>query len=290
MTKGIKYHMKYILITGASTGIGYDEARYLIERGYHVFGSVRKQADADRVQAELGERFTPLLFDVTDEDGVKTAVSQITPIIGNDGLFGLVNNAGIAVPGPLMHLTLDELRWQLEVNVIGVLAVTQACLPLLGASKNAPHPPGRIVNISSVSGRTSYPFFGAYAASKHALEAMNDALRRELSIYGIDVIGVNPGPIQTPIWDKAEEIDPGPFRGTDYEKALLYAGKFAIERGRKGMPVEAVSKVIRQALESKRPKSRYPVVRNRLTGWTIPHLLPDRFVDRIVNRMLKVKG
>ena len=280
--------MKYVLITGASSGIGYDAARYLIERDYHVFGSVRKQADAERVKAALGERFTPLLFDVTDAVAVQTAVAQIQQTIGDSGLFGLVNNAGIAVPGPLMHLTLDEMRWQLEVNVIGLLAVTQACLPLLGARKDAPQPPGRIVNISSVSGRTSYPFFGAYAASKHALEAMTDALRRELSIYGIDVIGVNPGPIQTPIWDKAEEIDPGPFEETDYAAALQYAGKFAIDRGRKGMPVEAVSEVIRQALESKRPKSRYPVVRNRLTGWTLPQWLPDRLIDRIVNRMLRV--
>ena len=281
-------NLKYILITGASTGIGYDAARYLIARGYHVFGSVRKQADADRVQTELGERFTPLLFDVTDEVGVKTAVSQITPIVCKNGLFGLVNNAGIAVPGPLMHLTPDELRHQLEVNVIGVLSVTQACLPLLGAGKNSPYPPGRIVNISSVSGHTAYPFFGAYAASKHALEALTDALRRELSIYGIGVIGVNPGPIQTPIWDKAEEIDPSPFRGTDYEKALLHTRNFVIKRGRDGMPVEAVSQVILQALESKRPKSRYPVVRNRLVGWTLPQWLPNRLVDRIVNRMLKL--
>jgi NAD(P)-dependent dehydrogenase (short-subunit alcohol dehydrogenase family) len=254
-----------------------------------VFGSVRKPADAERVQAELGERFTPLLFDVTDAVRVKTAVTRIQQTVGKNGLFGLVNNAGIAVPGPLMHLTLDEMRHQLEVNVIGVLAVTQACLPLLGAAKNSPYSPGRIVNVSSVSGRTSYPFFGAYAASKHALEAMTDALRRELSIYDIDVIGVNPGPIQTPIWDKAEEIDPGPFRGTDYEAALLYAQEFAIKRGRRGMPVEAVSEVIRQALESKRPKSRYPVVRNRLYGWTLPQWLPDRLIDRIVNRMLKLK-
>lgn len=280
--------MKYILITGASTGIGYDAARYLIERGYHVFGSVRKQTDADRVQAALGERFTPLLLDVTDEAAVETAVSQIQQIVGKNGLYGLVNNAGIAVGGPLMHLTLDEMRFQLEVNVIGVLAVTQACLPLLGAGKDSPYPPGRIVNVSSVSGRTSYPFFGAYAASKHALEAMTDALRREMSIYGIKVIGVNPGPIQTPIWDKAEEVDPTPFLGTDYEAALLYAQKFAIERGRRGLPVAAVSKVIARALESKRPYARYPVVRNRLTGWTIPQWLPDRLVDVIVNRMLKI--
>lgn len=281
---------KYVLITGASTGIGYDAARYLIERGYHVFGSVRQPADAERVQAALGERFTPLLFDVTDAVGLGTAVTRIQQTVGKNGLFGLVNNAGIAVPGPLMHLTLDELRYQLEVNVIGVLAVTQACLPLLGAGKNSPYPPGRIVNVSSVSGRTAYPFFGAYAASKHALEAMTDALRREMSIYDIKVIGINPGPIQTPIWDKAEKIDPTPFLGTDYEKALLYTQKFVIRRGRNGMPVEVVSKVIYRALESRWPKSRYPVVRSRLINWTLPQWLPDKLVDWIVNQTLKLNG
>ncbi len=281
--------MKYILITGASTGIGYDAARYLIERGYHVFGSVRKQADADRVRAELGERFTPLLFDVTDEGGVKTAVSQIKETVGSSGLFGLVNNAGIAVAGPLMHLSLDEMRHQLEVNVIGLLSVTQACLPLLGAGKDSPYPPGRIVNISSTNGRSAYPFLGPYSASKHALEAITDALRGEMIIYGIKVIGINPGPIQTPIWDKADGLDVTPFLGTDYEKALLYTKEYVVDRGRKGMPVEAVSEAIWQALESKRPKTCYPVVRSRLTGWTLPQWLPDRLVDWVVNRALKLK-
>ncbi|MEJ2746656.1 MAG: SDR family oxidoreductase [Anaerolineae bacterium] len=281
--------MKYILITGASTGIGYDAARYLIERGgYHVFGSVRKQADADRVQAALGTQFTPLLFDVTDEGAVKTAVSQIKEIVGDSGLFGLVNNAGIAVAGPLMHLPLDEMRQQLEVNVIGLLSVTQACLPLLGAGKDSPYPPGRIVNISSTNGRKAYPFLGPYSASKHALEAITDALRGEMLIYGIQVIGINPGPIQTPIWDKADAIDPTPFLGTDYEQALLYTKEYVVDRGRKGMPVEAVSKAICQALESKRPKTRYPVVRSWLFDWAIPQWLPDRLVDWVVTRTLKI--
>ncbi len=276
---------KHILITGSSTGIGYDAARDLIAHGYHVFGSVRKQADADRVKNALGEQFTPLLFDVTDEAAVKTAVAQVTETVGQDGLFGLINNAGIAVPGPLMHLTLEQVRWQLEVNVIGVLSVTQAFWRLLKAA-NGSRSPGRIINISSVSGRTAYPFFGAYAASKHALEALTDTLRREMSIYDIKVIGINPGPIQTPIWDKAEEIDSSPFIGTDYEKAALNTQKYIIERGRNGMPVTAVSDTIRQALESKRPRARYPVVRQKWLNWLLPQWLPDRWLDRIAIRLL----
>ncbi len=278
--------MKHILITGASTGIGYDAARDLIEHGYHVFGSVRKQADAERVKNELGERFTPLLFDVTDEVGVKTAVVHIAQTIGKDGLYGLVNNAGIAVAGPIKHLPLDDLRRQLEVNVIGLVAVTQACLPLLGADKNSPYPPGRIINISSTSGRAAFPFFAPYSASKYAVEAISDSLRRELMVYGIDVVVVNPGPIQTPIWDKAEAMEIGPYAGTDYEEMLRNVQKYTIDRGRAGLPVAATSKVIRRALESKRPRTRYPVVARKLLNWYLPHWLPDRWLDRISARLL----
>ncbi|MCP4426818.1 MAG: SDR family oxidoreductase [Chloroflexi bacterium] len=281
--------MQHILITGASTGIGYDAARDLIEHGYHVFGSVRKQSDANRVKNELGERFTPLLFDVTDEAGVKTAVPQVEATVGKHGLFGLVNNAGVAVPGPFMHLPLNELRRQIEINVIGLLSVTQAFLPLLGAQKDASHPPGRIINISSTSGKTAYPFVGPYAVSKHALEALSTALRRELIIYGIDVIVINPGPIQTPIWDKAEEAEITPYVNTDYEAFLRQAQAFTIARGRAGMPVEAVSKVIRKALESKRPSTYYPVVRSRLLNWHIPQWLPARWIDKIAARKLGLR-
>lgn len=281
--------MKYVLITGASTGIGYAAAEDLINHGYYVFGSVRKQEDADRLQRAFGERFLPLLFDVTDETGVKTAVSKVTEIVGSQGLNGLVNNAGIAVPGPLVHLKVEQVRHQLEVNVLGLLGVTKAFLPLLGANKESWQEPGRIINISSVSGRMAYPFFGAYAASKHALEAISDVLRRELLLYGIDVIVVNPGPIQTPIWDKAEALDFSPFLGTDYEESLRFVRDYAIDRGRRGMLVESVSVVIRRALEAKKPRTRYPVVRNRLVNWWLPHILLDRLLDRIIARLFRLR-
>ncbi len=169
---------EYVVVTGVSSGIGHAITVDLTEQGYHVFGSVRTQEDADRVQAEFGERFMPLIFDVTDGDAVRRAADQVTAVAGEIGLAGLVNNAGIAVGGPLMHLPIDEMRRQLEVNVVGVLQVTQAFLPLLGAQPDPPFESGRIVNISSVSGHIAYPFMGPYAASKHALEAMTDSLRR----------------------------------------------------------------------------------------------------------------
>ncbi|MEZ4593355.1 MAG: SDR family oxidoreductase [Chloroflexota bacterium] len=280
--------MKYVVITGASSGIGYDAARYLIERGYHVFGSVRKQADADRVQSALGERFTPLLFDVTDAVGVETAVTQVSKIIGSNGLAGLVNNAGIAVAGPLMHLPMSEFRKQMEVNLYGQLDVIQKFLPLLGAVANAPHPPGRIINISSVSGKVVYPFMGPYAASKHALEAISDALRRELLIFGIDVIVIGPGSVQTPIWDKAQDLDTEPYKETAYKGMMEGMKKVFISQGKSGIPVEKVSEVIYEALTKEKPKTRYAIARKLLSGWLLPRYLPARLFDNIIAKRLGI--
>lgn len=274
--------MKSILITGVSTGIGYEAAKMLVGRGWRVYGSVRKQADADRIQAELGDGFTPLLFDVTDEGAIATAVTQIPA-----PLTALINNAGIAEPAPLMHLPLAEFRHHLEINVTGVLAVTQACLPLLGTQLDWPHPPGRIINISSVSGRIVYPFMGAYAASKHALEAMSDALRRELLLYGIDVILIEPGTVKTPIIGKfAGQVER--YMGTDYGRVLQPLAAQVEKREQSALPVERVTAVILQALESDHPKTRYPIPRKRLTGWLLPRLLPDRWFDRLIARQLKI--
>ncbi len=280
--------MKYIVITGASSGIGYDAARYLIARGYHVFGSVRKQADGDRVQAALGEQFTPLLFDVTDGVAVATAVSQVTEKVGGNGLAGLVNNAGIAVAGPLMHLSLEEFRQQFEVNLFGLLDVTQKFLPLLGAVPNATHPPGRIVNISSVSGKIVYPFMGPYAASKHALEALSDALRRELLLFNIDVVVIEPGSVQTPIWDKAQDLDTTQYNDTAYKGMLDGMKRVFVNQGKNGIPVEKVSEVIYEALTKEKPKTRYVLARKLLTSWLLPRYLPDRRFDKIIAKRLGI--
>ncbi len=277
--------MKYVVITGVSTGIGYDAARYLTERGWHVLGSVRKQADADRVQAALGDNFTPLLFDVTDGAAVSTAVTQTQSIIGENNLAGLINNAGIATPGPLMYMPMEDFRWQFEVNVFGLLDVTQKFLPLLGARKNCSHPPGRIVNISSLSGIIVYPFQGAYAASKHALEAMSDALRRELLIYDIDVILIEPGTVKTPVIAKfGEQV--AKYRQTDYAPALQRVQSEVADRETSGLPVERISEVIYKALESPHPKTRYIIPRKKLMGWLLPRWLPDRIFDRYVGKRL----
>jgi len=281
--------MKYVVITGASTGIGYAAAQELIQHDYHVFGSVRKTSDAERLQQALGENFTPLLFDVTDIDAIDAAADQVETVIGTDNLVGLINNAGIAVAGPLMHLPLAELRQQFEVNLFGLLAVTQAFLPLLGASHDAAEPRGRIINISSVGGRIAYPFLGPYAASKHALEGLSDSLRRELLLYGIDVIVIEPGSVRTPIWDKAEQIDTEQYADTDYATMAIKMQKTMTDLGRQGLPPERISAVIRQALESPRPKPRYVIANNFFIGWLLPQWLPTRWFDGMLGRSFELR-
>ena len=281
--------MKYVVITGVSTGIGYDAARYLTERGWRVLGSARKQADAERVQAALGDNFTPLLFDVTDGMAVSAAVTQTQSIIGGNNLAGLINNAGIATAGPLMHIPLEEFRWQFEVNLFGLLDVTQKFLPLLGARPDAPRPAGRIINVSSVSGKITYPFMGPYSASKYALEALSDGLRRELVVYGIDVIVIEPGSVQTPIWDKAEKLDVDVYAGTRYYDVMRRMQKMFVRQGQTGIPVARVSETIYKALTAPHPKTRYALARKWLTGWFLPRYLPDRWVDKMIWKKLGLK-
>ena len=281
--------MKSVVVTGASTGIGKDATRILIENGFRVFGSVRKQEDADRLSGEFGVNFVPLFFDVTDEATVHAAAKQVQDELRGETLFGLVNNAGVAVPGTMMHLPIEKFREQLEINLIGQLIVSQAFIPLLGADRSLKGLPGRVVNISSGSGKSGYPFMGAYAASKHALEGLSESMRRELMLYGIDVIIVAPGPIATEIWDKAELEDISQIQNTDYYEAGKKVKQFAISGGRGGMPVAKVSDVILRALTAARPRVRYSITPNRVRSWATS-VLPIRFVDKIVAKVLGLQS
>jgi NAD(P)-dependent dehydrogenase (short-subunit alcohol dehydrogenase family) len=280
--------MKSVVITGVSSGIGYATTAKLLQRGYAVLGSVRNAADAERLQKEMGERFTPLLFDVTDHKAITTAVAQTKSLIGDNNLDALINNAGIVIPGPLMHVPLSEVRRQFEVNVIGLLDITQQFLPLLGARQGAPTAPGRIINISSVSGKIGYPFMGAYAASKHALEGLSDSLRRELMIYGIDVILIEPGTTRTPIKDKYT-AQMQRYTDTEYYTLLSGLESQMAEREQTGLPVAAIVAKICEALEKESPKTRYPVPRKWLSSWLIPRWLPDRWLDKVVAKKLGLK-
>lgn len=278
--------MQSVVVTGVSTGIGWAITKILIQRGFRVFGSVRKAEDAQRLSREFGESFVPLFFDVTDEDAVQAAAQQVREQLHGETLMGLVNNAGIAVPGPLMHLPTDEFRHQLEVNLVSVLIVTKAFLPLLGSDRSLQGKPGRIINISSVSGKVGYPFVGAYAASKHGLEGFSETLRRELMLYGIDVIVVGPGSVATPIWDKAEQADISAYEGTEYVDSARRVQGYMIHNGKNGLPSEKIGEVVFQALTTPRPRVRYPVMRQNLLTQIIQALLPKRVLDRIIARNL----
>src|SRR5512138_3488735 len=267
--RGKDADMQSVVVTGVSTGIGWAAAQALILRGFRVFGSVRKVQDADRLSREFGENFIPLLFDVTDEPAVQAAARQVSERLNGETLFGLVNNAGIAIPGPLMHLATDEFRRQLEVNLVSVLIVTKAFLPLLGADRSRRGKPGRIVNISSTSGRNGFPFVGAYVTTKHGLEGFSETLRRELMLYGIDVIIVAPGAIATPIWDKADQVDLSAYENTDYASSAQRVRKVMIQNGRNGLPADKIGELVWHALTTPRPRVRYPIA-------------PGNFISRLL--------
>jgi len=274
--------MRGVVVTGVSTGIGWGTAKVLVRNGVHVFGSVRKAQDGERLSAEFGGAFTPLLFDITDEAAVHAAARVVRERLNGQTLFGLVNNAGIAIPGTLQHLSVADYRFQLEVNLVGQLIVTQAFLPLLGADVILTGKSGRIINISSVGGKIGAPFLGAYVASKHGIEGFSESLRRELMIYGIDVIIVAPGSVATPIWDKAETADLASYADTPYADAIKKFRHHALTSGRKGYPPERVGNVVWKALTTSFPRTRYAVVPNHLLNWTIPLSLPRRLVDRMI--------
>lgn len=278
--------MKSIVVTGVSTGIGWGCVKVLAARGFHVFGSVRKAADADRLASEFGSAFTPLTFDVTDEQAVAAAARQVREKLGGAPLFGLVNNAGIANPGPLLHIDIASFRQQLEVNVTGQLIVTQAFAPLLGAAPDTrTKTPGRIVMMSSVGGRVATPFVGPYNASKFALEAVSESLRRELMIYGVDVIVIAPGAIATPIWDKADAIDVSRYANTPYAKSLDRVKAYMLAMGKNGLPPEKIGEAVATALTAAKPKTRYTVTPQPFTDW-MSRNMPKRVIDGVIAKQL----
>jgi NAD(P)-dependent dehydrogenase (short-subunit alcohol dehydrogenase family) len=277
--------MRSVVITGASTGIGWACAKLLLGRGFRVFGSVRKQADADRLKSEFGANFTPLIFDVTDEAAVLAAAREVRTALNGETLAGLVNNAGIAVSGPVLELAADEFRRQMEVNFIGPIIATQAFGPLLGSDPSLKGPKGRIVMMSSVAGKNGNPITSPYSASKHALEGLSESLRRELMLFGIDVIIIAPGAVKTPIWDKAEEVDISPYKNSPYLPMLEKIRAVMLALGANGLPPEAIAEKVFGALTLPKPKVRYVVAPDRVQLF-MASVLPKRMLDRIIAKRL----
>jgi NAD(P)-dependent dehydrogenase (short-subunit alcohol dehydrogenase family) len=277
--------MRSVVVTGASTGIGWATAKELLARGFRVFGSVRKAQDAQRLGSEFGANFIPLSFDVTDEAAVLAAAREVRTALNGETLAGLVNNAGISVAGPLLELAVDDFRRQMDVNVIGPVIATQAFGPLLGADTSLRGPKGRIVMISSVAGKNGNPLASPYCSSKHAIEGLSESLRREMMLFGIDVIIVAPGAVKTPIWAKADETDISTYRNSPFFPALEGVRKFMTQLSETGLPAERIAEVICNALTIASPKVRYQITPDPMRH-LIVSVLPKRMVDKIIAKRL----
>jgi NAD(P)-dependent dehydrogenase (short-subunit alcohol dehydrogenase family) len=274
-----------VLITGASTGIGRACAEHLSDVGFTVFAGVRKQSDAESLRGAGSGRIQPLTLDVTDGESIVSAMRTVEDA-APAGLAGLVNNAGIAVGGPLEFVAIEDWRRQLEVNFFGQIAVTQAALPALRRAR------GRIVNMTSIGGRLATPFFGPYNASKFALEAVNDALRLEMRPFGVEVVAIEPGAVATPIWGKGREtaeqlVAEMPAEGIElYGSGIEALRKGAEQLERSGVPPLQVARAVEQALTGGRPKPRYVVGRDARIRLALSRLLPTRVMDRLIVRAM----
>ncbi len=274
-----------VLVTGASKGIGEACVTHLSKRGWTVFAGFRDPADGERLRALHGAAIVPVRLDVTSAEDIAAVAATIRDRLGEAGLAGVVNNAGIVMSGPFEFLPIEALKRQLDVNVVGQVAVTQAVLPLLRRSR------GRVVFIGSISGLNSLPFVGAYAASKFALEAVADALRGELRPFGMRVTIIEPGVIATPIWETSIETadrlmaDAPPELETYYGEMLRRLRQRA-ERGGEGLPPSRVAEVVERALTAKRPRARYLIGRDAKTRALLQRWLPDAVRDRLIARAL----
>lgn len=269
-----------VVVTGASTGIGKACAIHLETLGHLVFAGYRKEADAEVLRAEGGDRLIPIRLDVTSAEDIAAAVAFVDERLGDAPLLSVINNAGIGLGGPLEYLPLEDLRWQFEVNVVGLLAVTQAFLPAMRRGTG-----GRIINVGSIGGRVTTPFMGPYCASKYAVEAITDAFRGELKPWGIQAIVIEPGMIETPIWDKAQEaaagaLDTFPAIAQErYGAAFQKLSDFFSKAPGKAAPVSQVADAVEHAVTSRHPKTRYLVGNDAHMGAFFRWLLPDRAMD-----------
>ncbi len=280
--------MKSVLVTGASTGIGRASALRMDAEGWRVFAAVRREEDAAALREAGSDRLVPVMLDVTDAGQIAAAVEQVAAEVGEAGLDGLVNNAGIAVLSPLETIPVEDFRRQIEVNLTAQVAVTQAFLPLIRRAT------GRVVFVSSIGGRMALPFGGPYHASKYGIEAVADCLRQELRPWKIDVAVIEPGSIDTPIWERGERIaDEVSERAHDSQEELygetIERFRAAVKRtAERGIPPEKVAKPITHALTARRPRTRYVVGADARGQAIARRVLPDRAFDALVARVMRV--
>ena len=272
-----------VVVTGSSTGIGRSCALHLDRLGFKVFAGVRKEADGERLRGDASEHLEPLILDVTESEDISRAAEHVSEAT-EARLAGLVNNAGIGTGGPLELLSLSDFRHQIEVNLIGQIAVTQAFIPALRRAR------GRLVFISSIGGLLATPYMSPYHASKFGIEAVGDALRQELRQFGVQVSIVEPGSVATPIWEKGSATAKAILGNLSAEGQELYGESLArseeilAQTAERGVPPEKVAKVVAHALTARRPRTRYPVGADARAMATLTKLLPDRLRDRLVAR------
>jgi NAD(P)-dependent dehydrogenase (short-subunit alcohol dehydrogenase family) len=280
------HYVKSVLITGASTGIGRASVLRMDAEGWRVFASVRREDDAEELRRAASERVEPLLLDVTDSEQIAAAAKRVGTEVGAAGLAGLVNNAGVAVMAPLETIPIEDLRHQLEVNLISQVAVTQAMLPLIRTAR------GRIVFLSSIGGRMALPFGAPYHASKYGIEAVTDCLRQELRPWGIEVVAIEPGSIDTPIWERGEKRADAAAEKAPPAQEALYGEQIESFRGavrrtaERGIPPTKVADAICHALTARRPRTRYLVGADARGQALLGRLLPSRVMDRIIARAM----
>ncbi len=280
--------MRSVLVTGSSTGIGRATALRLDRDGWRVFAGVRREEDAESLRAEASERLVPVILDVTDPEQIAAAAERVEAAVGESGLDGLVNNAGVAILGPLETIPLDDFRRQVEVNLTAQVAVTQTLLPAIRRSS------GRIVFVSSIGGRMALPFGGPYHAAKYGLEAVADCLRQELRPWRIHVSAIEPGSIDTPIWERGEQIADevsarAPATQEELYGATIERFRAAVRRtAERGIAPDKVAATITHALEARRPRTRYVVGADARGQALAARILPDRVLDAVVRRVMRI--
>ncbi|MEO6132354.1 MAG: SDR family NAD(P)-dependent oxidoreductase [Saprospiraceae bacterium] len=276
----------FVLITGASSGIGEAACKLLTEKNYEVLACVRNQEDGERLLTLYGIKIHTLIMDVTEQGSIDRAKDLARQIMGSDPMVAIINNAGIVVAGAVLYIPIEEWRRQLDVNVLGVIRVTQAFFEFLKMDDAGDHP-RRIINISSVSGLFASPFIGAYAASKFALEALSDSLRRELYMYDIQVVIIEPGNIDTPIWKKAKESEP--FTGPEHASIAKFRDQVIESNLSEGLAVDVVADCILKCVRQRRVRPRY-LIRAKIWKFKIIRRIPVAWVDKMIRNKLRLKS
>ena len=278
----------FVLVTGASSGIGYSACLALSAKGYGVIAGIRNPADREKFGASDQSFIFAVQLDVTDVQSLKAARAEAERIMGNNSLVAIVNNAGIVVHGAVLYIPAEEWSRQLDVNVIGVIRTTQVFFPLLSKPRSpGDHHPRRIINMSSVSGLFASPFLGPYVASKFELEALSDTLRRELYMHDVQVVIIEPGNITTPIWEKARQEKA--YFGPEYDSILAFKEKMIDGMIAGGIPVSYVDQAVVDAVSHPDPPLRY-LIRKQKWKFRLIRLLPAKWVDKMITKRLRDKS